>query len=963
MISKISGKENKKYELVNDNLHFLGDLYLYITKLMNYLPKKPKIIATIIQHSNIEILREQLAPFFINNFYENILSNDSIENNLIYILTLLLEDEINNLKDINQSEDFLSNSPCDILLQELKNKRDIKAYFKAIILNDIEKLENEYSDRLLKIKIEELIEDNNVQENSDDEYKKHNKYHMEFNTKYILNLDKEELHKLININKDNQIIIDYLNPKFNECKNNSHIFSNIKFLKNLNKYSNSETILNKYQNNFNSILSFIDSILYKINDNIHLLPYSIKCLCKIISLLIKKKFPQIKEVEKCSFIARFFFEKLLIPIMSNPRNEAFINNINQTENMLNNLSLLCQIITKFTSGKFFFSKDERDFTPFNWFFIDKIEKLVNLFLNITNVRLPSFIEKLINKELSEEYEYNYFKENPDEIIYHNSIFFNLEQIKAIISTIDKAIKNNKIDKQNNLFLIKSIEKLSSEQCFQIINKLINEGKKNSEQIPINKSKTKNKDKIINESKEVKVHYFLFTELYINEKYNEIFISQNAEYYQKKDSNSIQNDILTVKDLFYNLLLNYKKLVKTDFDEGKIKNTEMILAELNKLTQSSKFIEEGKIPMGWYIKSLFEYLPKIPKYLTYNDYEKIYNEIEIDLKKAIKGIDFELLSKIKEKLENSRRINAYLEEDQKLLNDIILNEELNYLIKNEFIPVDVKFSYKERKFEINNSNLKEKDWLNSEKIKNYEKSKKLLFCLKIDDFINKFPNLVKYQELQDQDIFQIQADLNSPEIINKYFNLIKLSICKKKSDWMNELFYYKIYDYIMCEIYDKVYPLASYMKDDSIFQSSVRLSWIEPKHFIKINLIFGNFLEDVFKYFKLMDTEKSPRKKILYMNNIYNTLSLLLKFNKLDSYNADIKLPILNYALIKFKFLRIYSVLEFMKLYIDEKKNKSEAAQLNRLLSLIDSIPEIKSDHLIGVDKEEFIKKCMGAIEI
>ena len=423
MISKISGKENKKYELVNDNLHFLGDLYLYINKLMNYLPKKPKIIATIIQHSNIEILREQLAPFFINNFYENILSNDSIENNLIYILTLLLEDEINNLKDINQSEDFLSNSPYDILLQELKNKRDIKAYFKAIILNDIEKLENEYSDRLLKIKIEELIEDNNVQESSDDEYKKHNKYNMEFNTKYILNLDKEELHKLININKDNQIIIDYLNPKFNECKNNSHIFSNIKFLENLNKYSNSETILNKYQNNFNSILSFIDSILYKINDNIHLLPYSIKCLCKIISLLIKKKFPQIKEVEKCSFIARFFFEKLLIPIMSNPRNEAFINNINQTENMLNNLSLLCQIITKFTSGKFFFSKDERDSTPFNWFFIDKIEKLVNLFLNITNVRLPSFIEKLINKELSEEYEYNYFKENPDEIIYHNSIFF------------------------------------------------------------------------------------------------------------------------------------------------------------------------------------------------------------------------------------------------------------------------------------------------------------------------------------------------------------------------------------------------------------------------------------------------------------------------------------------------------------------------------------------------------------
>ena len=280
MISKISGKDNRKYELVNDIFRFLDIPIHFIKYIMNYLVNKPELVVTIIKNSNIEILKEQLAPFFVNNFYENILSNCSIENNLIYILTLLLDDEINNLKDINKSEDFLNNTPCDILLQELKNKAEIKTYFKGIILNDIEKLENIYSDRLLKIKIEQLIEDykEEKEENSDDKF---NKFDKVFNKKYILNLDREELQKFIDKNKNNQIIIDYLNPKLKECMNSNHIFSNKFFTENLNKSKNSETLLNEYQNNFNSILSFIDSIIDKVAYNIHLLPYSIKCLCKI----------------------------------------------------------------------------------------------------------------------------------------------------------------------------------------------------------------------------------------------------------------------------------------------------------------------------------------------------------------------------------------------------------------------------------------------------------------------------------------------------------------------------------------------------------------------------------------------------------------------------------------------------------------------------------------------------------
>ena len=67
---------------------------------------------------------------------------------------------------------------------------------------------------------------------------------------------------------------------------------------------------------------------------------------------------------------------------------------------------------------------------------------------------------------------------------------------------------------------------------------------------------------------------------------------------------------------------------------------------------------------------------------------------------------------------------------------------------------------------------------------------------------------------------------------------------------------------MSKIYDKIFPDDSSENDMKIFQSAVRLSWTEPKHFIKFKreLVFESFLKDVLKFCKLMDSEKTPRKK-------------------------------------------------------------------------------------------------------
>ena len=164
MIEERTKKEERKFELVKDSSEFLHDLNTYFPKLMNYLWDQPKMISYIIQNARNRYVEEYLAPFFADNFYENILSSNYVEDNLMYILALLLESEINNLNDINQSESFLEKTPCGYLLSEIRKKKDIQAFFKTIIFDSIENLEVNYSTYKINFDINTLSDEINKKE-------------------------------------------------------------------------------------------------------------------------------------------------------------------------------------------------------------------------------------------------------------------------------------------------------------------------------------------------------------------------------------------------------------------------------------------------------------------------------------------------------------------------------------------------------------------------------------------------------------------------------------------------------------------------------------------------------------------------------------------------------------------------------------------------------------------------------
>ena len=1017
MLSERAGSpNNKKFVLCEDNDN-LKDLNNYLPNLLLYLWENPKIVAILLSNSDINDIKENLASFIVNNFYENILSSNYIEDNLMYVLALMVKEEINNLENMNNPELFLNeDSRCGYLLYELRRKNDIQNFFKTVILKAVDDLEV-LSSKKFNLNIQEIVVNfkNNNNEtnkdnvnklptkktksiNADDLYKKQldipNELNLnyeqlklkqtteterakfdEFSEKYLATLILDDIKKMSqeNCNKDMK---DYYNNQINNCldiEENDYYYSNKQLMDKFYEAKASEEVLYFYQSDFLKIIEFIEQILTNLKNNLYLLPYSVKCLCKIISILIKKKFPNINETQRNAFIGCFLFNRLLIPILKNPGIGVLINNFIISRTTLSNLQIINEILERFISGKLFRDNYDTYYTPFNWYFLEKMPDILEIFKKITKVTLPHFVEELLSDNLDENFKYDYFIENPDEVVFHRSICFNLHDISAILNNIDKCKEKIFVNDEAGIIFKKTFEKLYSNKNKKLLDDLKNSVDLESIQKEIKyrksikREKEKDKDKLDFENVRKKINYFLFTSLIANEKYKEIFNLQieNPNYtikeLKKTDNASdiIQNNIIKVKNFFSSLLYNYRKLIITDFDQGTTLNTVDILRILKTYIKSSNYVVDDSIPSEWYIDSLLDYLKKIPEELKQNDFEKLYEEIEEEINISIKKLDFEALSLCLDKLKFTKRGKTYYEESIKSTKDLELNAIVQDIIEDEYIPVEINFKYDSKIFDIVKSKIKEKDYAKKQKqlfLKN------IFFCKNILSFTEKFPNLAIYQEKQDIDIFELQKELKIPEKLQSYFNLIKeYLITNKKVPTSLDIVEInnKIYDYIMSKIYDKIFPKTN-DKDDKIFNRSIMLSWVEPKHFIpgKTNYVFDSFLPGVIDYFKLIDKEKSPRKKILYMKEIFNSISKVVKFNGGDeNTGVDDQMPILNYAFIKAQPLRIYSNSKLMELYIGDMSSKEEGSQLIQLIALCDFIIDLTYKNMNGVTNEEFVRKC------
>ena len=164
---------------------------------------------------------------------------------------------------------------------------------------------------------------------------------------------------------------------------------------------------------------------------------------------------------------------------------------------------------------------------------------------------------------------------------------------------------------------------------------------------------------------------------------------------------------------------------------------------------------------------------------------------------------------------------------------------------------------------------------------------------------------------------------------------------------------------MNKIYDKIYPLVANDKDNQIFQKTIELSWVEPQLIIKKDYIFDNVLPDILNEFKQINIVKNPFKKLNSIRKIMEYINSLIKFNEGEDkeIGAEDITPVLNYVFIKAKPLRIFSDIEFTKLFCEN------GGQFENSLVNFESICLViinSSNKNFNLSSEEYKQKCEEA---
>lgn len=257
----------------------LGDILIYTKIFLFQLWENPKSIATIILNVDINDIKGNLANFVVNNLYNDTKNEEQI----IYIITLLLKKEINNLNNTEPR--------CRMLLEEFYKKKEVKLFFKAIFFDIFKKLENTYSlnDLNLNIdKIKEKINDNKFEKDDiiDDknniEIIKNNYINKEIN----LELLGELMKKYKNENDDITLFVEKIKSDLSKFPDDYSINN---FLEKINSNKEiKENIMIHYISSFIRIADIIDIFFNNLLKSIDIMPYSIKCICKIIYILINK---------------------------------------------------------------------------------------------------------------------------------------------------------------------------------------------------------------------------------------------------------------------------------------------------------------------------------------------------------------------------------------------------------------------------------------------------------------------------------------------------------------------------------------------------------------------------------------------------------------------------------------------------------------------------------------------------
>ena len=988
--------ENNKELKFDDNIErALLNIYEEIKNLLiifrndfNYISK---LVSLIEEEEDDQNSVDSLAQLFCNQFYDNILISNPEQDELLLLTYKLLWDEIAPMNCAFIDNFLDDNTFLGKFCTAYINKPEFKSYLTLLLNPLILSIENENNDCLdmSVVSIKQYLstknkDDKNNYEDDKNEvdlnkilisnipktkvvFKKNslfetqigkdkveniNKIQKEknniiqesnFNNEYQEDLTYEKLQKIISHEK-NQNIKEFLIYQLEQITDDMDTFSNRGFLNVLqdNNFRNcKKELAEKYKSNFLFIQNKIDTLLQNLIDKMTTIPYIIRCICKIIFILINKKFPLLPKYLKNSFIGKFILGKYIFPALG-LENKTIMDPRIFSNSTKNCLSEIISVLNFANKCMLFNNIVDSEKTIFNYYLMEIIPILNKFYEKLIDVKLPKILddyisnEKLdideyfsdtlyqfdkeskkneqniiVKKENSQNKIYDYFKENKDEIFQLKCICFSIQDILFITNLINKNIKVfNGLD--NFDFFSKTFQRIHSNEY-----KLDNE---------INKEPKAIKFFIIFQDKK---NSQLESLIRRNEKIDSTFLPE------KEESQLICKRIkLCIKKIFRGLNIIDEK----DFSSlNMATSSDKFLVALNCILEDLSELSELKkqIPLKWYGQYILNNKEQLSQLYKKDDFDLLYKEIfkeesnilnelklftsiiiardGMNIKCAEKNIekvkfDFKTVQNAKkfmkiEKFVHSEEIEICIklrDTEDKAKNKS--NKKKNKDEKGAIIPAIIITDGEkcEHKITENLTNKNDKTEKNEKKEENAEHkstNKKIpSHCYNIKEFIQKFAEKQDPKDKNNKN--KTLAKLVKDDIttgdrgnyifksISNYMDIIKNKIKNSKKN--KQLFENitekeieemseKIEDYVVRKIYKYVYIDTPLPDDVTFYEKTLSLDWITPE-ILDIKKVYVNQLSLAEKYIRKLDEAKSVSDKLNCIKNAHTNMNNTIKFS-------------------------------------------------------------------------------------
>ena len=767
----------------------------------------------------------------------------------------------------------------------------------------------------------------------------------EFNKEYKSELTQNKL--IEKITKENNPEMKHLYKKLLEQINYyPNKYCNEGLLKILKAENDKKTgVADNYRYNFMYIRDTLEELLQLIIDKIITLPYPLRCICKIINILISKKFPDLTKYEVNSFVGKFILDKCIFPILR-LENKIFLEPRVYSKKTKNCLDVIISVLSKANSSSLFDTYADPEKTILNQCILEIIPIMNKFYEKIIDIKLPKVIDDLINKTIIKMEElphkkifnfrhakqkngnssnneqkknienanaqppplFEYFKENSDEILHLQSVCFCVEDVKFLLELIGRNMDLFK-DLPRYNFFIKTYKKIKNEDA--IINDLQKE----------------------DSSKQKKTFYVIFKD----EK--NMILEQLLKKQKKATSTFLSNEQdselifkrvkFCIKTILKGLnLLNNKDFAYLNFAQSSDKFFSALKYTLEELGEYNELSND--IPLKWYSQYIYNYKKELDIEYQKEDFSKLYSEIsteESNILNELKKLSNIVITRDGMNLRCAEKILERSTYELKRIEEAKKFNQLEIFINTKNIEVcliqaeeNIKNINTEKSLPVTVSEIKS--------CSNYNPNNEKGHCHlnNINDFINLFGDNTKLtlKELIKIDISKGERKFKLSEIIGKYMELVMKKITENKAIF-GELkedeikgFYKKIENHIIRKIYKYTIPKKPLPLDFEIHNATRSLEWIQPEN-LDIKKLYVNQLKFAEKYLNRIGEAKSVFDKLDCIQNAYVIMNNTVKFisGKNENAGQDEFTPLFQYILIKSQPERLVTNINYIKCFLSE----------------------------------------------